>query len=160
MLVIWGGTPLVRHGSARDNGHWWRKVVKRRCVGGKSLATFLSLTTFLPSPLILPNHVLIAGDYSPNFCRGMIHKQEKRQFQHSHIDPDSVYPSDVALVRRMEGPMCHQDALSEYYNVDALWDLRLEPRMIFGNAWRVVDRGVHYRDAILHRLMMMGRTSG
>ena len=64
---------------------------------------------------------LIAGDYSPNFCRGMIHKQEKRQFQHSRIDPDSVYLSDAALVRRMEGPMCHQDALSEYYNVDAKW---------------------------------------
>src|SRR5882762_10711802 len=64
---------------------------------------------------------LIAGDYSPSFCRGMIHKQEKRQFQHSRIDPDSVYPSDAALVRCMEGPMCHQDTLSEYYNVDALW---------------------------------------
>jgi len=64
---------------------------------------------------------LIAGDYSPSFCRGMIHKQEKCQFQHSHIDPDSVYLSDAALVHRMEGPMRHQDALSEYYNMDVLW---------------------------------------
>ena len=51
----------------------------------------------------------------------MIHKQEKHQFQHSRIDPDSIYPSDAALVCRMEGPMCHQDVLSEYYNMDALW---------------------------------------
>jgi len=100
---------------------------------------------------------LIAGNYSPNFCCGMIHKQEKRQFQHSHIDPDSIYLSDVALVRRMEGPMHHQDALSEYYNVDALWGF------VIGAAHDIRECVARHRlgefitgDAILHRLMMMG----
>ena len=100
---------------------------------------------------------LIAGDYSLNFCRGMIHKQEKRQFQHSRIDPDSIYPSDAALVHRMEGPMCHQDALSEYYNVDALWGF------VIGAVHDIRERVGRRQpgefitgDAILHRLMMMG----
>ena len=80
---------------------------------------------------------LIAGDYSPSFCQGMIHKQEKRQFQHSRIDPDSVYPSDAALVRRMEGPMHHQDVLSESYNVDVLWGFAI------GAAHDIRERMVH-----------------
>src|SRR5882762_11454158 len=100
---------------------------------------------------------LIAGDYSPSFCQGMIHKQEKRQFQHSCIDPDSVYPSDAALVHCMEGPMRHQDALSEYYNMDMLWGFTI------GAAHDIRERMVRHRpgefitgEAILHRLMMMG----
>jgi len=74
---------------------------------------------------------LIAGDYSLNFCCGMIHKQEKRQFQHSRIDPDSIYPSDVTLVAsygRTDAPS--RMSLSEYYNVDALWGFAIELRTI------------------------------
>src|SRR5882762_8039810 len=100
---------------------------------------------------------LIAGNYSLSFCRGMIHKQEKHQFQHSCIDLDSVYPSDVALVRRMEGPMRHQDALSEYYNVDALWGFAI------GAVHDIREHVTCHRlgefitgEAILHHLMMMG----
>src|SRR5882762_2565679 len=54
---------------------------------------------------------LIIGDYCPSFTQGTIHKQERHQFQHSHIDPASVYPSDTVLVRHMEGPLHHKDAV-------------------------------------------------
>ena len=54
-------------------------------------------------------------------CDRMIRKQERCTHQHSHIDLASTYPSDVALVGHMDGSIRHQDALSEYYNVDALW---------------------------------------
>src|SRR5882762_8512864 len=87
----------------------------------------------------------------------MIHKQEKHQFQHSWIDPDSVYPSDAALVCCMEGPLHHQDALSEYYNVDALWGF------VIGAAHDIREHVARHQpgefitgDAILHHHLMMG----
>jgi len=50
-------------------------------------------------------------------------------------------------VQHMEGPLCHQDALSEYFNVDVLWGFaigtmadireRVAQRLARGNiCWR------------------------
>ena len=87
----------------------------------------------------------------------MIHKQEKRQFQHSHIDPDSIYPSDAALMRCMEGLMHHQDALSEYYNVDTLWGFAIGTTHDIRECVAQHQPGEFITgEAILHCLMMMG----
>jgi len=99
----------------------------------------ISVTNYpSPSHLYLINEMaMILNDYHPSFSWGTIRKQERCQFPHSHIDLNSVYPSDVALISHMEGPMCHQDALSEYYNMDAMWGL-LSPWLgIFIQGWLV-----------------------
>src|SRR5882762_9100313 len=100
---------------------------------------------------------LILNKYSPSFSQGTIWKQERHQHQHSCIDPSSAYPSDVALVGCMEGPMHHQDALSEFYNVDAIWGFAILTAADLRDRMDCWNQNPRLRGSIiLHHLLVMG----
>ena len=102
----------------------WINLVK----GGRGLERGLVATSQL-LPNSSPNlnskpkisMALIMNDYCPTNMAGTIHRHERREHVHSQISGSMPYLSVASLVSQMESPNRGQDALSEFYNSDALF---------------------------------------
>src|SRR5882757_5266364 len=103
---------------------------------------------------------LIMNDYRPTNMAGTIRRHECREHTHSRISGSTPYPSVASLVRRMEDPNRGQDALSEFYNSDALFRFTIGAAADIRErvARRVQQQGQDrvVGDPQMHRLLMLG----
>jgi len=103
---------------------------------------------------------LIMNDYRPTNMAGTIRRHERREHAHSRISGSTPYPSVASLVRRMEDPNRGQDALSEFYNSDALFGFAIGVAVDIRErvARRVQQQGQDWivGDPQMHRLLMLG----
>jgi len=103
---------------------------------------------------------LIMNDYRPTNMAGTIRRHERREHAHSRISGSTPYPSVASLVRRMEDPNRGQDALSEFYNSDALFGFAIGAAADIRErvARRVQQQGQDriVGDPQIHRLLMLG----
>src|SRR5882762_6414071 len=103
---------------------------------------------------------LIMNDYRPTNMAGTIRCHERREHAHSWISGSTPYLSIASLVSRMENPNRGQDALSEFYNSDALFGFAIGAAVDIRE--RVVRRvqqqgqGHVAGDLQMHCLLMMG----
>src|SRR5882762_3250617 len=99
---------------------------------------------------------LIMNDYRPTNMAGTIRRHERREHAHSRISGLTPYPLVASLVRRMEDPNRGQDALSEFYNSDALFGFAIGAAADIRERVQQQGQDRIVGDPQMHRLLMLG----